>query len=145
MKVPDYITKDEVKRVCKELKIRDWTQLKQANVQSEEARKILALVNTDKMAIDPEQFRIGLEVELEHGVRFKDANVTNNHPVITGMIVLAHMKESLEYYKLLDVAELEGDLMKAIAAGNAKKAKDYYKRLAQAKITLAQAEIARSK
>jgi len=94
------------------------------------------------MAIDPEQFRAGLEVELEHGIRFKDANVTNNHPVVTGMIVLAHMKESLDYYRLLEVAELEGDLMKAIAAGNAKKTKDYYKRLAEAKIALAKAQIA---
>lgn len=145
MKLPDYITKDEVKRVCKELKIRDWTQLKQANVQFQEARKLLAFINTDKMAIDPEQFRIGLEVELEHGIRFKDANVTNNHPVITGMIVLAHMKETLEYYKLLDVAELEGDLMKAIAAGNTKKTKDYYNRFSQAKITLAKSEIAQMK
>ena len=145
MKLPEYITKDEVKRVCKGLKISDWTQLKQANVQSNEARTLLAFVNTEKMVIDPEQFRIGLEVELEHGIRFKDVNVTNNHPVITGMIVLAHMKESLEYYKLLDVAELEGDLMKAIAAGNSKKTKAYYKRLAQAKITLAKAEIAQIK
>lgn len=145
MKLPDYITKDEVKRVCKELKIRDWTKLKQADVQPKEARTVLALVNAEKMDIDPEQFRIGLEVELEHGIRFKDANVTNNHPVVTGMIVLAHMKESLEYYKLLEVAELEGDLMQAIAAGNTEKTKDYYNRLARAKITLAKAETARMK
>ena len=145
MKLPDYITQDEVKRVCKELKIRDWTKLTKANVLFKEAKLLLALINTERMPVDPEQFRIGLEVELEHGSRFKDANVTNNHPVITGMIVLAHMKESLVYYKLLDVAELEGDLMKAIAAGNTKKTRDYYKRLARAKINLAQAEIARVK
>jgi hypothetical protein len=145
MKLSDYITKDEVKRICKELKIRDWTTLKRAKVQLKEAKTLLALVNTGKMAIDPEQFRIGLEVELEHGIRFQDANVTNNHPVITGMIVLAHMKESLAYYKLLEVAELEGDLMKAIATDNTKKTKDYYNRLAQAKITLAKAEIAQMK
>ena len=142
MKLPDYITKDEVKRVCKELKIRDWTKLRNANVQPKEARILLAFINTEKMAIDPEQFRIGLEVELEHGIRFKDANVTNNHPVITGMIVLAHMKESLDYYKLLDVAELEGDLMKAIADGNTERTKKYFQKLAGAKITLAKAEIA---
>ena len=145
MKLPDYITKDEVKRVCKELKIRDWTKLRNANVQPKEARILLTFVNTEKMAIDPEQFRIGLEVELEHGIRFKDANVTNNHPVITGMIVLAHMKESLDYYKLLEVAELEGDLMKAIADGNTKQTKKYVQKLAGAKITLAKAEIARVK
>lgn len=142
MKLPDYITKEEVGKVCKELKIRDWTKLKEAKVQPKEAKTLLDLVNVEKMAIDPEQFRAGLEVELEHGIRFKDANVTNNHPVITGMIVLAHMKEFLDYYRLLEVAELEGDLMKAIAAGNAKKTKDYYKRLAAAKIALAKAEIA---
>jgi hypothetical protein len=142
MKLPDYIKKEDVARVCKELKIRDWTKLKEAKVQLKEAKTLLALVNTQKMAIDPEQFRLGLEVELEHGIRFKDANVTNNHPIVTGMIVLAHMKESLEYYRLLEVAELEGDLVKAVAAGNARKIKDYYKRLALAKIALAKAEIA---
>jgi len=145
MKLPAYITKEEVGKICKELKIRDWAKLKDAKVLPKEAKILLNLVNVEKMAINPEQFRVGLEVELEHGVRFKDANVTNNHPVVTGMIVLAHMKESLDYYRLLEVAELEGDLMKAIAAGNAKKTKVYYKRLAEAKIMLAKAQIAQIK
>ena len=145
MKLPEYITKEEVGRICKQLKIMDWTKLTEASVQPKEAKKLLAIINTAKMAIDPEQFRIGLEVELEHGIRFKDANVTNNHPVVTGMIVLAHLKESLDYYKLLDVAELEGDLMKAVAAGNAKKTRNYFKRLAAAKITLAKAGFNRVK
>ena len=87
MKLPEYIKKEEVVKVCKELKIRDWTKLKEAKVRPKEAKTLLALVNTQKMHIDPEQFRLGLEVELEHGVRFKDANVTNNHPLVTGMIV----------------------------------------------------------
>ncbi len=145
MKLPEYITKQEVARVCKELKIRDWTKLKEDKIQPKEAKTLLAVVNTQKMPIDPEQFRLGLEVELEHGIRFKDANVTNNHPIITGMIVLAHLKETLDYYRLLEVAELEGDLLKAVAAGNAKKSKGYYARLAQARITLAKAEIAQVK
>jgi hypothetical protein len=123
MKLPEYITKEEVSKFCKALKIRDWTKLKEAKVLPKEAKIILAGVNTAKMNIDPEEFRKGLEVELEHGVRFKDANVTNNHPLITGMIVIAHLKESLDYYKLLDVAELEGDLLKAVAAGNTAKIK----------------------
>jgi len=92
------------------------------------------------MPIDLEDFRVGLEVELEHGIRFKDANVTNNHPVLTGKIVLAHLKETLDYYKLLDVAELEGDLLKAVAAGNGEKVLSYYKRLVDAKLALAQSE-----
>ncbi len=136
MKLPEYITIDEVRRVCRELGIRDWTTLKEPAATVDEARKILAEVNTGKMPIDPEQFRAGLDVELEHGTRFKDANVTNNHPVITGMIVLAHMKESLDYYMLLDVAEAEGDLTSAVAAGNTDKIKKYYRKLSEARARL---------
>jgi len=143
MKIPQYVTVEEVKRLCKELKIRDWTKLTKAKVLPKEARVILAKVNTSKMKIALDDFRSGLEVELEHGIRFKDANVTNNHPVLTGLIVLAHFKESLDYYKLLGVAELEGDLVKAVGGGNAEKIKKYYKRLASARIALSQAELKR--
>ncbi len=145
MKIPEYITKEEVKRVCRELKFRDWTKMTAPKVLPKEAKTILAQVNKEKMKINPEEFQKGLEVELEHGVRFKDANVTNNHPILTGMIVLAHMKESLDYYKLLDVAELKGDLLKAVAAGNIKKIRKEYKKLAGAKIALSKAELARIK
>jgi len=117
MKLPEYIAKEEVRRVCRHLKLRDWTKLKEAKVLPRETKVILAEVNTERMKIDLEEFRKGMEVELEHGIRFNDANVTNNHPILTGMIVLAHLKESLDYYKLLEVAELEGDLLKAVVAG----------------------------
>jgi predicted acyltransferase (DUF342 family) len=140
MDLPEYVTLDEVKRVCKQLGIRDWTKLKKAAVQEKEAKILLGEVNVEGMPIDLEDFRVGLEVELEHGIRFKDANVTNNHPVLTGKIVLAHLKETLDYYKLLDVAELEGDLLKAVAAGNGEKVLSYYKRLVDAKLALAQSE-----
>lgn len=143
MKTPQYVTVEEVKRVCKELKIRDWTKLTKAKVLAKEARAILAEVNTSRMKIALDDFRSGLEVELEHGIRFKDANVTNNHPVLTGLIVLAHFKESLDYYKLLEVAELEGDLVKVVAGGNAEKIKEYYKKLAAARIALCQVELKR--
>jgi hypothetical protein len=143
MKIPQYVTVEEVKRVCKELKIRDWTKLEKAKVLPKEARVILAEVNTSKMKIALDDFRSGLEVELEHGIRFKDANVTNNHPVLTGLIVLAHFKESMDYYRLLEVAELEGDLVKVVAGGNAEKIKEYYKKLAAARIALCQAELKR--
>ena len=143
MKVPQYITADEVRSVCKELKIRDWTKLKEAKVLPREAKTILAYVNKSKMQIDPEDFRSGLEVELEHGCRFKDANVTNNHPILTGLIVMAHLKESLDYYKLLEVAELEGDLVKAVRAGNTAKIRKYYRKMAAARIALNQAELKR--
>jgi hypothetical protein len=143
MKIPQYVTIEEVKKVCKELKIRDWTKLREPKVPPKEARTILARISTSKMKIDLEDFRVGLEVELEHGLQFKDANVTNNHPILTGLIALAHFKESLDYYKLLEVAELEGDLVKAIAGGNAEKIKKYYKKLAAARVALSRAELKR--
>ncbi len=143
MKIPQYVTVEEVKKACRELGLRDWTKLKEAKVLPREARVILGKVNTAKMPIALEDFRAGLEVELEHGLRFKDANVTNNHPILTGLIVLAHFKESLDYYRLLEVAELEGDLVRAVAAGNPKKVKKYYGRLAAARIALGRAELKR--
>lgn len=143
MKLSQYISNEEVRRTCKEIGIRDWTKLKGPNAQTKEAQIILKAVNTEKMPIDVEEFRAGLNVELEHGTRFYDANVTNNHPIITGKIVLAHMKESLDYYKLLEVAELEGDVLKAVAAGNLSKIKAKYTKLAEAKIALQKAALKR--
>ena len=143
MKIPQYITVEEVRRVCKELKLSDWTKKKEPKVSLKEAKVILAEVNKKSMDIDPKAFCTGLEVELEHGMTFKDANVTNNHPVLTGLIVLAHLKESLDYYSLLEVAELEGDLLKAVVRGQTKKIKTYYSRLAKARIALRKAELAR--
>jgi hypothetical protein len=56
-----------------------------------------------------EEFDFALKVELEHG-KIKDVNVTNNHPFLTAMIALAHMTESLTYYKRLKVMEAEGEI-----------------------------------
>lgn len=55
------------------------------------------------------EFAYALKVELEHG-RLKAANVTNNHPFLTAMIVLAHMTESVTYYKRLQVMEAESEI-----------------------------------
>lgn len=143
MKLPEYITVDEVKRVCKELKLRDWTALKETSVPMTEAKIILPLVNTDSMDIDIEEFRKGLEVELEHGFAFTNFNVTNNHPVLTAKIVMAHFMETLDYYRLLDVAELEGDLLKALVVGDIEKARSKYKKLADARSALGKAESSR--
>jgi len=140
MKLPEYVKAEEVRKVCKALKLRDWSKMKEAKVLPKEARVILSRIDTKGMNIDLEEFRKGLEVELEHGTRFKEANVTNNHPILTGKIVLAHLKESLNYYKLLEVAELEGDLLKAILAKNMAKTKAVYKKLARAKVDLSKAE-----
>ena len=80
----------------------------------------------------------GLEVELEHGTRFDDANITNNHPVLTGKIVVAHLKETMDYYQRIDVAEMEGDLLKAILSKNIEKIEAKYIKLIEAQSLLGQ-------
>jgi len=129
MNIPDYITTVEVQRVCRELKIRDWTTLTDSQVLLDEAKIIQAAVGSEASSISAEAFKQGLEVELEHGVQFPDANVTNNHPILTGKIVLAHLKEMLDYYMRLEVAEIEGDLLKAYRAGDLEKLAGKYGKL----------------
>jgi len=140
MYLPDYVSVKEVKRVCKALKIRDWTLLNKAEVMPEEAEKILAELEKMDMKISLNDFRLGLEVELEHGIRFAEANVTNNHPILTGKIVLAHFKESLDYYQRLEVAEIEGDILKSVVSKNSSKVLTLYEKLVKAKLELSQSE-----
>ena len=139
MRLPEYITVEEVKRVCREIGLRDWSEIKDPSVSEEEASTILNIANTKRMNIPLEVFRRGLEVELEHGTRFEDANVTNNHPILTGRIVIAHLKETMDYYERIDVAEIEGDLLKAILSRNIEKIESKYKKLIEAKNLLNQA------
>ncbi|MEN6440405.1 MAG: DUF5661 family protein [Syntrophobacter sp.] len=140
MDLPVYVTVEEVQRVCGAIKIRDWTSLVEAVVLSEEARTILGEIDPGGLEIPVESFRRGLEVELEHGTRYPDANVTNNHPILTGKIVLAHLKETLDYYDRLEVAELEGDILKAVLAGNSEKLLRYFKKVILAKHALTRLE-----
>jgi hypothetical protein len=140
MKLPEYISKTEVQRVCQELGIQDWTKLKTPSVPLEEAKIIQTEVGGEATLISSEVFKQGLEVELEHGIQFPDANVTNNHPILTGKIVLAHLKEMLDYYLRLEVAELEGDLLKAFQSGDRDKAARKYQQLLKAQAELSNQE-----
>jgi hypothetical protein len=136
----EFITKAEVQQVCREIGIRDWTQLTETKVQVEEAKIIQSTVGSEALQISVEWFQQGLEVELEHGLQFQDANVTNNHPILTGKIVLAHLKEMLDYYLRLEVAELEGDLFKASRTGDVEKMARKYKKLITARAALSEWE-----
>jgi hypothetical protein len=129
MPLTEYVTRDEVKRVCDKLGFRDWSLITDPVVLDDEASTILKLVNTTNMDISLATFRQGLEVELEHGTIFEDANVTNNHPVLTGKIVLAHLKETMDYYKRVEVAEIEGDLLDAVRSKNLERIESKYKKL----------------
>jgi len=140
MNIADLVPKEEVQHVCQELGIRDWTKLTDTKVQVEEARIIQVAVGSEALQIPIEWFQQGLEVELEHGLQFPDANVTNNHPILTGKIVLAHLKEMLDYYIRLNVAELEGDLLKASKKGDAEKLARIYKKLITARAALSEWE-----
>ncbi|MDA3798717.1 MAG: hypothetical protein PF692_06520 [Kiritimatiellae bacterium] len=138
--IPEYITKHEVKRICSAIGISDWTELKEAKISLEETIVVQKLVGGETLAISAELFRDGLEVELEHGLSFSDANVTNNHPLLTGKIVLAHLKEMLDYYVRLHVAEIEGDMLKATIANNPEKLLLKYRLLIAAKADLSSCE-----
>ncbi len=139
MKLPEYVTIEEVKKVCKAIGLSDWSEKTNPIVSEEETFTILKIVNTKSMEIPLEDFRKGLEVELEHGTRFDDANVTNNHPILTGKIVIAHLKETMDYYQRIDVAELEGDLLAAILSRNIEKIESKYKKLIEAQNLLSKA------
>lgn len=58
---------------------------------------------------DIEQFRMGMDVELEHGTRDPQTNVTNDDPALTGKIALAHLRELPDYYTRLAAMEVEGE------------------------------------
>jgi hypothetical protein len=63
--------------MCKQLGLRDWSKIKKASVTANEAREILQIVNTKGVGIPFEDFKQGLEVELEHGIMYEDTNVMN--------------------------------------------------------------------
>lgn len=140
MKIKDYISKVVVREACAQLGISDWSERTDTRVPVEEAEIILDKVKPPDLDIDLEEFRKGLEVELEHGTMFKDANVTNNHPLLTGKIVVAHFREMLDYYLRLEVAEIEGDIFKALLAGDPEKAAAKRRKLSRAHLELAQWE-----
>jgi hypothetical protein len=75
----------------------------------EEARSTGTRLALDWAKIDLEQFRRGLEVELEHGARDPETDVTNDDLILTGKIAWAHLKEIQDYYTRLDQLEAEAE------------------------------------
>ncbi|MDO8752986.1 MAG: DUF5661 family protein [Anaerolineales bacterium] len=82
---------------------------KKRQFSTEEARSIGAQLKIDWSKIDLEQFRRGLEIELEHGAVDPDTNVTGDDLVLTGKIAWAHLKEIRDYYTRLDQMESQAD------------------------------------
>ena len=79
----------------------------QRTFNAEDARQVGDRLGIDWKQVDLEQFRMGLEVELEHGVRNVVTNVTNDDLTLTGKIALAHLLEFRDYYTRLQRMEDE--------------------------------------
>ena len=72
----------------------------------EKAKEIGETLGVDWTKFDVEQFRVGMDVELEHGTEDPNTNVTNDDPLMTGKIALAHLNEFPDYYtRLLELEE----------------------------------------
>ena len=81
----------------------------QESFTADEARRIGEEIGIDwgTAPFDVEQFRLGMDVELEHGLHDLSTNVTDSDPVVTGKIALAHLNEFADYYTRL--ARMEDD------------------------------------
>ena len=79
------------------------------NFSTEEARKIGEALGIKWNKFDVEQFRRGMDVELEHGLKDSRTNVTNDDPLTTGKIALAHLNEFPDYYVRLSQMEEDAD------------------------------------
>jgi len=75
----------------------------------DKAKKIGEQLGIKWDKFDLEQFRMGMDVELEHGLIDSHTNVSNDDPLITGKIALAHLNEFPDYYTRLEKMEEEGE------------------------------------
>ncbi len=76
---------------------------------AKEAKEIGEKLGIKWDKFDVEQFRAGLDVELEHGTRDPKTNVTNDNALMTGKIALAHLNEFPDYYTRLEKMEKEAE------------------------------------
>jgi hypothetical protein len=76
---------------------------------SDEAKRVGDEIGVDWDRFDLEQFRAGMDVEFEHGSHDPQTDVTGDDPILTGKIVLAHMKEFSDYYERLERMEAEAE------------------------------------
>jgi hypothetical protein len=81
---------------------------------AEEATKIGEELGIDWSKFDVEQFRMGMNVELEHGKVDSHTNVSDDDPLVTGKIALAHLNEFPDYYDRLTKMEEEAEECRGI-------------------------------
>jgi hypothetical protein len=95
--------------VFKDLNAKIPTDVDLSSIKNVESIKAYLNPKSKHEEFNMKEFAFALKLELEHG-RIKHVNVTNNHPFLTAMIVLAHISESLTYYKRLKVMEIEAEI-----------------------------------
>jgi hypothetical protein len=76
---------------------------------AEEAKSVGEQLGINWSKFDVGQFRIGMNVELEHGLRDPATNVTDDDSLTTGKIALAHLNEFSDYYTRLTKLEQEAE------------------------------------
>ena len=74
---------------------------------AEEAKTVGKSLGIDWSEFDVEEYRMGMDVELEHGKHDPATDVTHDDPLTTGKIALAHLKEFPDYYTRLEKMEEE--------------------------------------
>ncbi len=72
---------------------------------NKEAKEIGEQLGITWKEFDVDQFRRGMDVELEHGTVDPTTNVTDDDPLMTGKIALAHLNELSDYYDRLEEME----------------------------------------
>lgn len=86
---------------------RTATRLKSFSKEEAAAIALLLGIDFNQSKFDLYEFWLGVNVELEHGRIFNQTNVTDDDPLTTGKIALAHLNEFPDYYKRLKVLEDE--------------------------------------
>jgi len=100
------VTWDDIHRIEKELEeeIKNVRVVRQKFTR-EQAKSIGDNLGLDWKQFSLDEFAMGVNVELEHGKHDPETNVTNDDPIVTGKIALAHLKEVRDYYTKLKMVE----------------------------------------
>ena len=95
--------------IFKDLNSKKNTEVDLSTMNNVDAIKAYLDPKSKHEEFNMKEFAFAIKMELEHG-KLKAVNVTNNHPFLTAMIALAHMTETLTYYKRLKIMEAEGEI-----------------------------------
>lgn len=73
------------------------------------ALRLANILRIDLRVVPIKEWQYGLNVELEHGYMYEESNITNDDPILTAKIALAHLLEYPDYYKRLKRMEEQAE------------------------------------